>query len=122
MSREKDKIELMKCLDYLTKLKNNWNGFECTKPTQLAIKNSSNFIRILPTIYKLPSKVSPDGEGGIKLYWDGINNDETILIVVIDDKLLHLCHMGVEISNFKEQFFNENCNEIPDEILNYVPC
>lgn len=117
-----DRESLIKALDYLSELDDDWNGCGAESPSDQAVRMSRFFIEKLPLNRIHANKISPDGEGGILFVWD-TNKDRIIL--TIDGASIYLSHEieGQDEAEYvdEEPFFSSQGLVIPRSIQNHIP-
>lgn len=117
----KEKIALLHALDYLSKLKDDWNGYSAVAPTQRAVDMARHFITFLPMNRMHAKKIEPDGDGAIILTWQ---TQQERIMLTIDGNLAHLSHeKGGQDTTYLNDipFFNEEDRVLPHQIIDRIP-
>lgn len=110
--------ELEKAVDYIAKLGDGWNGYDAKKAGDLSVDAARRFLSLVPLNRLYPTKVSPDGEGGIIFTWK--YSKERILLT-IDGSIMHLFH---EKEGKADEYIDDvlfDFSAIPDDILSRMP-
>jgi hypothetical protein len=86
-----EKRETLDALDYIGKLKDDWNGFGAKAPTSTSLISAQQLVERLPLNFAFPDRVAPDGEGAVMLIWEW---DAVLLIATVDASQIHLSRTG----------------------------
>ena len=78
---------------------------------------SEKFLRLLPMGKALP-KITPDGEGGLIMAWEG--QGETVLVTVDGSRLHAVIAAGTQDAQYIDDCPFDG-SDIPDDILNVIP-
>ena len=85
--------ELRSSLDTCATLVDNWDSYGAAKPTKHSIESADRFLQKLFTDLFMPRRVFPSAEGGMAVYFNGVNktayleyrNSREVILVMFDD-------------------------------------
>ncbi|HEV7911376.1 MAG TPA: hypothetical protein VGP28_09910 [Methylocella sp.] len=96
----------------------SWYGGELAKITVTTEQVSEAFLRALPASKAFP-KVSPDGEGGLMMVWEGAGNP---FLLTINDLHLHgVIAARTPHAEYIDGVPLDSAQVIPDKILIAIP-
>lgn len=100
-------------------LDDDWNGYDCLKPTIEAIYHAKEFILQLPLNKCYPIQVSPDGEGGITLKWLLEPELNKKILLNFEEDIVNLVHEPINGENtYEDDLILE---DHLSRILSYIP-
>jgi hypothetical protein len=96
----------------------SWTGGEARKITVPTRETAEAFLRALPPGKAFP-KISPDGEGGLMMVWEGTEHP---LLVTVDDMRLHaVIAAATPAAEYIDDILFGWGQEIPERILDAIP-
>ncbi len=117
----KQKFRLLDALEYIEgTLSNDWNGHSAIAPSIQAIKMTKYFIENLPFNKNHAAFIEPDGDGGVILKWDNLQEK---LLVMFDGFYVHMSYKkeGEPHIFIDDIPFFITSNTLPVQILKYIP-
>ena len=96
----------------------SWTGGESAKITAATQQAAEAFLRVLPAGKAFP-KISPDGEGGLMMVWEGAGDP---LLLTIDNLRLHaVVAAATPRANYINDLPFDWAQVIPQPILDVIP-
>jgi hypothetical protein len=96
----------------------SWRAGEPAKITPTTHQVSEAFLRALPAAKAFP-KISPDGEDGLMMVWEGAGHP---FLLTINDLGLHgVIAAGTADAEYIDDMPLDSARVIPDKILNAIP-
>lgn len=119
--RPRKLFDLLSALEFLSRLEDDWNGWEAIAPTAKTIQMTESFLWSIPLRRDHADKIEPDGDGGVHLKWVLPNST---VIVTIDGSYIYLSSEEAS-GNVKIlgpiPFFDDSIRVLPPEILDQIP-
>ena len=96
----------------------SWRAGEMARITPTTRSVSEAFLRALPSGKALP-KISPDGEGGLMMVWEGSGRP---FVLIVDDLRLHgVIAAGTPQAEYIDDMPLDSAQVLPDSILDAIP-
>lgn len=100
--------QLLKAIEYMGELKDDWNGFGASAPSNATLQTARRFIEKLPFGWAYPNQISPGMEESIAMKW-----------VLESGNILHMTIDGLHI-NLSKLKLDEEIEDIATD-LKFLP-